>query len=95
MELTLSTDELSTPLRSHIMVTGGVPLRMLQLMTTSNPSITYTGDPTLTVTCSGITLSGNGINGPSSISGGTPINCINKNKVELIRTVYPTNIVLQ
>ena len=44
-------------------------------------SINYiTGDPILTVTSPGITLSGTGINGPSSMSGGTPINYINQNK---------------
>ena len=72
IELALPRDESRTPLRSHIMVTGGVPVRMLQLIVTSDPPNTYTGDPILTVTSSGVTLSGKSMNGPSSMSGGSP-----------------------
>ena len=60
------------PLRSHVILTGGVPVRILQTIVTSYPKIIYAGDPIETITSSGVTVSGGGINGPSSMSGGTP-----------------------
>ena len=65
------------------MVIGGVPLRMLQLIITSNPLNTYTGDSILIVTSAGVILSDNGVNGPSSMSGGAPKN-INQNIMRVV-----------
>ena len=49
-------------------------MRMLQTIVTSNPSITYASEPIWTSMSSGRTEGGGGKNGPSSMSGGTPIN---------------------
>ena len=63
----------STPLRNHVTVTGSVPERMSQTIVTLNPSTTYAGEPIVTSMFPGLTKSGDDINGPSSMSGGTPI----------------------
>ena len=53
---------------------------MLQTMVTINPSTIYTGEPILTFTSSGETMSGNDTDGPSSMSG-EKSNYINKTRV--------------
>ena len=63
----------ATPLCNHIMVIGCVPLRMLQTIVISNPSITYASEPIWTSMSPGGTEGGGGTNGPSWMSGGTPI----------------------
>ena len=59
------------PLRSHLIVIGGVPLIILQSIMTSNPLYTYTGVPILTLLLPLVLTAGLGKNDPSSISGGS------------------------
>ena len=70
--VTFPLDGSSRPLRNHLMVTGGVPVRILQSIVTSKPSTTYTGVPILTLSSTLGMIGRCGMNGPSSISGGTP-----------------------
>ena len=59
------------PLRNHVMVTGGVPLTILQYTTTLNPLLTYTGVPILTPLLPIVITDGLGTNDPLSMTGGS------------------------
>ena len=68
--IVLTSVSISIPLRSHVMVIGGVPLTVVQSIVTLYPSKPYTRVPIFTLLFP--SMHDWYSNGPSSISGGSP-----------------------